>query len=399
MKKENKDNNDDRIAEKMKEVFTTLYLLAALQGVLLSVFLFTKKQNHAANLVLAIATLALSIELATVVYYNNGWYKLYPHLMGFSYPFPALYGPLFFLYARLISKKAKRLRAVELLHFIPVLAVYCITAPVFLYSGEEKIAFLNNMFRQMHDPIYTVFDTFIPVQGIIYTILTVKIVAEYNRSIKDSYSNIDLINLNWLKYLTLGMIIIWSIVAFIAVAIAFMPHQAWIGALLNTPLSILIYSIGYMGLKQPEIFLDPSSIPLKNESAVKYERSGLSDESAEEIKHRLLDLMESEKPFIGHDLTLQKLAERLKTSSHNLSEVINTRMHQSYYDFINQYRVEEFKSRLSDPESERYNLLSIAFDSGFQSKGTFNSIFKKFTGMTPSEYKAKTNTSSTRQSN
>jgi AraC-like DNA-binding protein len=377
----------------MNEVFTTIYLLAALQGVLLSVFLFTKKQNQAANLVLAIATIALSIELATVVYYNNGWYKLYPHLMGFSYPFPALYGPLFFLYARLISKKAKRLHAVDLLHFTPVLAVYCITAPVLLYSGEEKIRFLNNMFLNIHDPIFTIFDTFIPVQGIIYTILTVITVAEYNRSIKDSYSNIDMINLNWLKYLTLGMIIIWSIVAAITVMSALMPHQAWIGALLNIPLSILIYSIGYMGLKQPEIFLDPSSIPLSNESAVKYERSGLNDESAEEIRRRLLDLMISDKPFLRHDLTLQKLAERLKTSNHNLSEVINTRMHQSYYDFINQYRVEEFKNRLTDPENERYNLLSIAFDSGFQSKGTFNSIFKKFTGMTPSEYKTKINSS------
>jgi AraC-like DNA-binding protein len=69
-------------------------------------------------------------------------------------------------------------------------------------------------------------------------------------------------------------------------------------------------------------------------------------------------------------------------------------MHQSYYDFINQYRIEEFKNRLADPESERYNLLSIAFDSGFQSKGTFNSIFKKFTGMTPSEYKASLNSPS-----
>jgi AraC-like DNA-binding protein len=166
---------------------------------------------------------------------------------------------------------------------------------------------------------------------------------------------------------------------------------AQFNAILNITLAILIYSIGYMGLKQPEIFLDPSSIPPHSESTEKYRRSGLSDESAEEIRRKLLTLMTSDKPFLSKDLTLQKLAERLKTSSHNLSEVINARMHQSYYDFINQYRIEEFKNRLADPESERFNLLSIAFDSGFQSKGTFNSIFKKFTGMTPSEYNATLN--------
>jgi AraC-like DNA-binding protein len=113
----------------------------------------------------------------------------------------------------------------------------------------------------------------------------------------------------------------------------------------------------------------------------------LSDDAAEAIKRRLIALMESERLFLGQDLTLQKLAGRLNTSSHNLSEVINTRLHLSYYDFVNQYRVEEFKSRLADPASERYNLLSIALESGFQSKGAFNAIFKKFTGMTPSEYK------------
>jgi AraC-like DNA-binding protein len=378
----------------MNVTFETFYLLAALQGVLLSAFLFTKKQNHTANLILAVATLALSIELATVVYYYNRWYKIYPHLMGFSYPFPALYGPLFFLYAQFVSKKKERLRAIDFLHFTPVLLIYCIIAPMFLSTGEVKIVFLDNMLRGIHDPIYSVFDAFIPVQGITYTILTIKTVAEYNRSIKDSYSNIDLINLNWLKYLTLGMIIIWSIVALIFIAIVLKLYFAHIDAFLNIPLSILIYTIGYMGLKQPEIFLDPSSIPPQSEGTEKYRRSGLSDESAEEIKRKLLTLMTSDKPFLSKDLTLQKLAELLKTSSHNLSEVINTRIHQSYYDFINQYRVEEFKSRLTDPESERYNLLSIAFDSGFQSKGTFNSIFKKFTGMTPSEFKATLNSSS-----
>ncbi|MGD0339616.1 MAG: helix-turn-helix domain-containing protein [Bacteroidota bacterium] len=378
----------------MNEAFETFYLLAALQGVLLSAFLFTKKQNHAANLVLAVATLALSIELATVVYYSKGWYKLFPHAMGFSYPFPYLYGPLFFLYIKLISKKEERLRAIELLHFTPILAFYCITAPIFFYSGEEKIAFANNMFLNIHPPIFTIFEAIVPIQGITYTILTIKTVAEYNRSIKDSYSNIDLINLNWLKYLTLGMIIIWSIVAFITVAELVMPPLSHIDALLNIPLSILIYSIGYMGLRQPEIFLDPSSISPRSEGAAKYKKSGLSDEDAEEIKRTLLALMISDKPYLDQDFTLQKLAERLKTSSHNLSEVINTKLHQSYYDFVNQYRVEEFKNRLADPESERYNLLSIALDSGFKSKGTFNSIFKKSTGITPSEYKERLNSPS-----
>lgn len=372
----------------MNEAFETIYLLAALQGLLLSLFLFTKKENHAANLILAVATIALSIELASVAYYTRGWYKILPHAMGFSYPFPFLYGPLFFLYAKLISKKAERLRASDLLHLIPMLAVYGITAPIFFYSGEEKIMFLDSMKQNVHSPVFSVIDGIRPIQGIIYTVLTIRIVADYNRNIKESFSTIDLINLNWLRHLTLGLIIIWSIVAFLWISTVIMPGLPHIDALLNIPLAILIYIIGYMGLKQPEIFLDPSASSSQAQNAAKYQRSGLSDENAEEIKRKLLALMASEKPFLRQDLTLQKLAERLKTSSHNLSEVINRKLNQSYYDFVNQYRVGEFKSRLADPDSGRYNLLSIALDSGFQSKGTFNSIFKKLTGMTPSQYKA-----------
>jgi AraC-like DNA-binding protein len=376
------------VVEPMTDLFVMLYLLAALQGLLLSAFLFTRKANHAANLVLAAATVALSVELATVAYYANGWYRVFPHAMGISYPFPFLYGPLFFLYARLMAKKQERFRAIDLLHFAPVVFIYILIAPALFYSGEEKIIFLENMIREIHDPMYDVFERLIPVQGVIYTILTVRTVAEYNRSIKDAYSDIERINLNWLKYISLGMIIIWTIVALLALGkvLAIQPDRA--DAILNTPLAVLIYAIGYMGLKQPEIFLDPATNAPGSQEAEKYRRSGLSNENAEDIKERLLVLMSTEKPFLGQEITLQKLAERLNVSSHNLSEVINSQLQQSYFDFINQYRVDEFKKRLADPANGQFNLLSIAFDSGFKSKGTFNAIFKKQTGMTPSEYRS-----------
>jgi AraC-like DNA-binding protein len=165
--------------------------------------------------------------------------------------------------------------------------------------------------------------------------------------------------------------------------------SAGIDAALQLSISILIYSIGYKGLKQPEIFLSPPALQEEQLRSEKYSRSGLSDESAEDVKQKLIALMSSEKLYLDNDLSLQKLADRMKISSHNLSEVINSRLNQSYYDFINGYRVEEFKRRIADPANTAFNLISIAYDSGFKSKGTFNSIFKKFTGLTPSEYKIK----------
>ncbi|RPI04132.1 MAG: AraC family transcriptional regulator [Ignavibacteriae bacterium] len=371
----------------MKEVFETVFLLAAGQGVLLTLVLLIRKENHTANRILAIATLCLSIDLVIAVYYSKGWYMLYPHFMGISYTFPLLYGPLFYLYAAFVSKKMDRFRYVDWLHFAPVAVVLIICFPVYLYSAADKIIFVNNIMHHIMPIQFAVFAAIIPVQGLVYTFFTIRIEREYDKKIRDQYSTIDLINLHWLKHITIAMIIIWSIVAILFVLQLLTSGHTGIYVLLQLSISILIYSIGYKAMQQPEIFLNPSAASSLSASSGKYERSGLSDEFAEEIKNKLQTVMTAEKPYLENDLTLQKLADRIKISSHNLSEVINSKMNLTYYDFINSHRVEEFKSRLHDPENEKYNLLSIAFDSGFKSKGTFNSIFKKFTGLTPSEYK------------
>ncbi|MCC6398726.1 MAG: AraC family transcriptional regulator [Bacteroidetes bacterium] len=373
----------------MNEIARTFYLLAALQGVLLSAVLLTKKANHSANRILASATLALSLELIAQVYYFSGWYRHFPGAMGFTYPFPFLYGPLFYLYARLVSKATPGLRRTDALHFLPAILVYASITHVFFYTDAAKIAFVDTMIEGEQDPLYDVIEAAIPVQGIIYTVLTIGVVAAYNRRIRDAFSTIELVNLVWLKYVTLGMIVIWSLVVVLFIIGLFLPFTAGWDALIHIPIGILIYFIGYKGLRQPEIFLDGSTSNPDLCKDAKYERSGLSDRSADEIKDKLLHLMREERLYLDQSLTLQKLAARLDISSHNLSEVINSRLHQSYYDFVNAHRVEEFKSRLADPANAPLNLLSIAFDAGFSSKGTFNAIFKKHTGMTPSWYKAR----------
>jgi AraC-like DNA-binding protein len=101
----------------------------------------------------------------------------------------------------------------------------------------------------------------------------------------------------------------------------------------------------------------------------------------------LLGLMEREKPFTKNDLTLQELAEPLDLSPHNLSEVINTQLGKNFYDFVNSYRVAEVQRRLADPASDNLTLLAIGIEAGFNSKSSFNAVFKKHTAMTPSEYR------------
>ncbi len=371
----------------MVDTVLTLFLLAAIQGILLAVVLVARKGNHAANILLACATLALSIELFFAIYYTRGWFREFPHLMGISYPFPFLYGPIFFLYARLVTKEVDGLYSRDLLHLVPIVLAYLASAPFYGMSVPEKIAFVESILRGSPPLIISAIGSFVPVQGVVYTVLVVRVVARYHRTIKDSFSNIDKINLRWLQYLSVGLIVIWSFVGLQFLIRMFTLATIKYNFILYVLTSAFIYAVGYMALKQPEILGRTLPAPGHDQDAEKYRKSGLSELEAEDLKQNLLECMRTEKPYLDDELTLQKLAARLNCSQHHLSEVINSRLQQSYYDFINSYRVEEFKSRIADPVNDHFNLLSVAFDSGFNSKGTFNAIFKKSTGTTPSEYK------------
>jgi AraC-like DNA-binding protein len=152
--------------------------------------------------------------------------------------------------------------------------------------------------------------------------------------------------------------------------------------------SLFMYLIGYFGLLQPEIF----SGELKGEKLQapsgkkKYEKSTLSPEQAEKIHKRLLSFMELSKPYINPTLTLSALSKEMNLSPHHLSQVINERLNKNFFEFINQFRIEEAKQLLIDPQKRHLNLAALGFEAGFNSVSSFNSIFKKVTSFTPSQY-------------
>jgi AraC-like DNA-binding protein len=97
--------------------------------------------------------------------------------------------------------------------------------------------------------------------------------------------------------------------------------------------------------------------------------------------------MEKQRPYLDPELSLSALAKELGINRNQLSQSINDGLGENFYDFVNKYRVEEVKRLMADPNKQNYNLLGIAVEAGFKSKSTFNLIFKRFTGLTPTEYK------------
>ena len=390
------------------ELINTFLLLGAGQGLFLTVVLATKHTNSTANKLLAVAMLAFSVSILERVYYAREYYYDFPHFIGVSVPLVFVFGPILYLYARAVSTGGQSFRKASLLHFVPFLLVTLRLLPFYLQDGPAKVAFLQDLFQNGPPRYVAVIEQLQYPHGIIYVFLTIGVLRSHRARMRQTQSSIERINLLWLRNLTIAIAAIWAL----AIGLHLMDlagiETPFESSLVPLAVSVFVYAVGYLGLKQPEIFQQPirrdgatgeTLLPAPagatqvatREGApgegAGYEKSGLTPAQAEAGMQQLLRVMEEKKPYRKSLLTLQELADEMAISAHNLSEVINTQAGKNFYDFVNGYRVEEAMRRLQDPRYAHLTILAIAEDSGFNSKSTFNAFFKKATGLTPSQYR------------
>lgn len=382
-------------------------LLGAVQGFFLAGVLATQRRNRTANRILAVAIFAFSIHLTSVVYYAVSFEQVFPHFFGAAYPLPFLYGPLILLYALTASDRSRRLRRWDALHFVPFVVTVIVVLPIYLMSGAEKIALLRQLQQGQRPLLLTVIDWLKLVSGVAYSTATIVVLLLHRARVKDSYSSLERVNLRWLLQLAIAGAVIWALAATFQLTDQVANLPPGLGDnIVAVLIATLVYGIGYMALRQAEVFNFPAGSVAPSGSAVapppqpavaapdaakaaspRYERSGLTEMEATSLKDALLALMESERPYQDSSLNLADLAGRLETTPHKLSEVLNSQLNQSFYDFVNGYRVREVQRRLADERSKHLTLLALALDAGFASKSTFNHVFKKHAGQTPSAYR------------
>ena len=430
-------------------------LVGAVQGFLLAAVLIAHRTNRTANRLLAALMVAFSVSLISEVYYSANLVRTYPHFFGISYPLPWVFGPLVYLYAVAASDRGWRFGVRGALHFAPVVLVVMLTLPIYLMSGAEKIALFERLTAGDAPMVLVVLDPFKYISGLAYSAATVAYLRVHRRRVEDSYSNTERVNLRWLQSLAGAAAGIWLLAVITGVGSLLPPSIARYGDnLVSLAVALLVYAIGYKGLRQPEIFrydrpttsaqtaigrgggpptpevaptsadrslqespsaertelahaVDaqpepasagvaspaPASAPSTtslsstDRGAARYERSGLGDFETRQLKGALLALMAREHPYRDPELTLPALAERLGSTPHKLSEVLNRELSQTFYDFVNGYRVDEVRGRLADPGTKHLNILALGLNAGFASKSTFNQAFKKLTGQTPSSYR------------
>jgi AraC-like DNA-binding protein len=357
-----------------------LNLLGAAQGVLLALALLTTKDdNKTANRLLAALTLTISIVVSGAVLLTSNYVFAFPHLSRIHQPFVFLAAPLLFLYIRELTAPEKRFAKKDFLHFIPFVACLIYLLPYFLQSRTEKIRVLSlEYIQESFGQWYYIRSALFIVQALVYLILIVLIIVKYSRKAKERNSARDRAVLFEVRFFVIATTVLW-----VGAILRYVTNLSGTNLLVPLGASLLIYAMGYLKMRRPE----PQTSAKDELSVKKYEKSTLTPERSERYLDKLLNLMEKEKPFTDGDLTIQKLAEKLSIPAPHLSQTINERLGQTFSDFINSYRVEAAKRKLLDPALKHLSLLGIAEEVGFNSKSSFNSVFKKYTNMTPSEFR------------
>ena len=377
----------------LQDILNQVSLLTCFQGfILASALFFIKKGDSILNKILAVFLICFSWSGIYNTLDFMGYYGKYPAIMYTHFIADFISSPLLYLYVFRLTNKDFKIQRKTILHFIPALLVMMYYANYFVASLSTKEAIIQKGYN------YFPYDvTVLSYLDIIYYMMCILISAfrlqRYKKQVIDFYSDQNKRNHQWLT-----IILIANMIAAILCFFLFGTGQQVFAQLIVVCSSFMIYAIGYKMLASPPILPDFITEPLihpeynKIEKPVevlenKYERSGLSQERSEKIAEKILGYMQENKPYINPEINLKELAAELHIATHHLSQVINQIFKKNFYDFINEYRVAEVKLKLQDTKYQNYTLLAIGLESGFNSKATFNSVFKKITGQSPSEFK------------
>lgn len=320
--------------------------------------------------------------------YPLGYKSTYPFLVGIDNPIPLLHGPMLYLYILYSLRPNHEFNWKVYIHFVPALLSWLLlTEFIFFYSAEEQLMVIRGQVDS-YAAFFSISIIAIIISGIAYPIYSYFLLNKHQNLISTNFSYEELINLNWLKYCIWGIGFIYLVVAFLKTL------NSWAGFDIGFNTDMIVYSLvilfifflGYFGIKHQDIFSGKNNADglAEPNSTAEYKNSGLKKKDAVLYHQELLVLMDEKKPFLEPKLTLSILADELDLTVNHLSQVINQYEEKNFFDFINSYRVEEFKKRALDPVNHNYSILAIALDSGFNSKSSFNQVFKKLSGKTPS---------------
>ena len=364
--------------------YTFILLLAAIQGLLLIVAIFTlQNSNLNANQILAALILLISLMLiGRVAVYDRDIYHWEPKLLLIPDFIYFLYAPLFLIYMRRLLKIKPPQSSMNLLFFVPALIQLLIYAQ---YFNEPRHIFVDREIKEEYQTFMRLFGALALIFNVFCWLKAKQLLEKYQENVENQYSFES--NLQYLKsilQIKAACLFFWGL-TFLVGILSILLNGNWLGLIeamvdgIWIIFSLTVFFLGYYAIKQPEVFQ-------VSESEEKDIPEAAEQEKILTLKQELGHLMTAEKPYLNPKLTLPELAQMANLNIHLLSKIINDGFQKNFYDFVNGYRIEEFKKLVLTQEYQHQTFLAIAYEVGFNSKTAFNRSFKKLTNLTPREY-------------
>lgn len=352
-------------------------------ALLLALVVFKSPNMQKSCLFLELILIALALSTVANSLLNMFSGKFHPTVGSFTEPFQLLFGPLFYFYVRNL-REIKEAWPTIVPHFLPFFLA-CLFLSIYLVNRNHE-----NPFGAYSNTIVLVLSFTVYVQLWVYYFLSMRELRQYREMLKASCSDVERMNASWVGHSLFALLCCYT-----ALTLVYILNHHDMNLPVNKLLAIfvasLIYFVSYATLRRPQLFLAGPANAFKVKP--QYAKSGLSQPEIEAIMERVTYYMDENQPYTEPELTISALAQLLDLSTHHLSQVINSGNNNSFYDFVNGYRIEAVKSKFANASYNNQTILTIAFESGFNSKATFNRIFKKTVQQTPSAYRKSLNLS------
>ena len=375
-------------------IHSTSLLILVLQGYLFAFLLLKRyvKKRHLADLFLALLLLITGYRRTTYIIGFMGWYDTFrtTKINYMLFDVTLIIGPLLYFYVKSLTKARFQFRRIDWIHFVPVALFICYEAFMWAYDAMQPDFHLSQNGYWMENIDWVYVSPFAVIFGyssqLLYYAFAVQVYWLYRERIKEHFSNTYQLELNWIRHFLTAYVALFALLSIMEIIDEHIADlhwtQHWWGHLAG---ALVMLYVGIKGYFTDLSQLYHLTFGIKKEEVVP---TDVERRKLEEQKTKLLQYLQTAKPYLNPELTLADLARQLNTTTSNLSKTINAGFSKNFKDFINEYRIEAVKEKLKNGETEQLTLLAIAFDCGFNSKATFNRTFKKFTNHTPSQFLA-----------
>jgi AraC-like DNA-binding protein len=376
-------------------IYSTPLLILVFQGLIFVGLLFARyfKKKNISDLFLALILLVICYQQTCYTVGFMGWYNVFRNtkINYFLIPMGLGIAPLIYFYVKSITTSNFKFKKKDWIHFIPIIVLITYRFSIYTYDSIQP-GFndtQNGILKLALDEPFIlpllVFVSF--AQMLLYLAFTFQLFYNYRKRIQEYFSNTYKLELNWILSFLIAFTALFlysslqDIVGSLIIELNY--QQRW---WLNLFMALVVLFVGIKGYFTDTTKLNKLSFSFSpNPESIPQVKEDTNEVSKIDVE-RVSKFMEIQKPYLNPDLNLSDLANLLQMNRAELSKIINTGFNKNFNDFINEFRVNTFKEKLKLGAHKQLSLLGIAYDCGFNSKATFNRVFKKITHTSPSEF-------------